>query len=125
MLEEQPQQQMLYKKSLMKNQGYGYEYEYETPVVPQLKKAKITANPNQETNQNQKEELKKLFGFELKEIKKTSPRPSTEKPKGNENVKAVPPPQLKVQQQSKAQLYQNERNNYWGRGYHLNYPSYN
>lgn len=119
MFEEQPPEQILYKKSLMKNQGN----EYETPVGPQLKKAKITVNKN--VDANSKEELKKLFGFELKEIKKTSPRPSTDKPdKGNENSKTS---QLKLQQSKPYQQVQqqHEKSNYWGRGYHLNYPSYN
>lgn len=121
MFEEMSQKQIINKNSLTKNQGI----EFETPIGPQLKKAKITTN--HDVQKNPKEELKKLFGFELKEIKKTGSRPSTEKPdKGNENSMI---PQLKVQQPKpnlqRQALHQNEKNNYWGRGYHLNYPNYN
>jgi len=92
--------------------------EFETPLVPQLKKPKIA--PNQHSNlvashHNQQEELKKLFGFELREIKKTnSNQPSTEKP---------PPPSASDESKT-APHSKKTPSNYWGRGYHLNYPNY-
>jgi len=88
--------------------------EFETPFAPQLKKPKI-APPNLiASHQNQQEELKKLFGFELREIKKTnSNHPSTEKPPGTDETNKTAPPRSKKTPSS-----------YWGRGYHLNYPNY-
>ena len=125
----------IFDNSLAKrNQIYNKKNEYETPIAPQLKKMKII--DYSKGVPTQKDELKKLFGFELKEIKKTnSNRPSTEKPaEGNQNPvfklpnTNQPPLQInfnvkQLQQRQQQPQYQN-KNQYWGRGYHLNYPNY-
>jgi len=120
---------------LSNNQIIKKTNEFETPIVPQLKKMKINENTKGITTQ--KEELKKIFGFELKEIKKSnSNRPSTEKPSeenqnpllsklplgnGNSNINYSNNVKLLLQQQ---QNKLQNKNQYWGRGYNLNYPNY-
>ena len=113
-IERLTSEQMMVKSGYRKNPSNNQGSEYVTPIVQQLKKSKLV--DNQSCVSNQKEELKKLFGFEVKEIKKSgSNTRSTERPVNDNPVYVQPKPQ---------NTKPADKNNYWGRGYHLNYPSY-
>lgn len=92
------------------NSSINKQLEFETPIAPQLKKTKLTEGSID------KDQLKKIFGFEVHEIKKSgSNRRSTERPPLSED---------KNLQMSNAVTNKKSHVDYYGRGYHLNYPNY-
>jgi hypothetical protein len=92
------------------NPSVNKQLEFETPIAPQLKKTKLTEGTID------KDQLKKIFGFEVHEIKKSgSNKRSTER---------APLIEDKNLQMSNSVTNKKSHVNYYGRGYHLNYPNY-